>query len=282
MKHKKHKQILFSVIFIFLAITALFVSIGVLISYNTLVITEYTYSSSSISKSINIAVLSDLHDSCFNKNNKKLLEKTIKCQPDVIFTVGDMISDYIEDYSYLDSLYEGLSQIAPVYSSLGNHELSHPESDEIKKILRKHSTLLDNEYTEVSINGTDMRIGGLMDYHPSKDDLNEYIRDFANTDKFTLLLSHCPEYYFWGVDEVKIDLMLSGHTHGGQVILPFAGGVYAPEQGWWPEYDYGVFYEENATLVITRGLGSSKQKVPRFNNPPEILCLTLSPEADHE
>lgn len=277
---KKHKLLTICLLLIFILLFLLLANF--LISYQMLQINNYGFSDASIENNINLAVIADLHDSSFGEGNKELISKVKEQKPDVIFTVGDMISDYIEDYSYLDSLYEELSQIAPVYSSLGNHELSHPESDEIKKILRKHSTLLDNEYTEVSINGTDMRIGGLMGYHPSKDDLNEYIRDFADTDKFTLLLSHCPEYYFWGVDEVKIDLMVSGHTHGGQVILPFAGGVYAPEQGWWPEYDYGVFYEENATLVITRGLGSSKQKVPRFNNPPEILCLTLSPEADHE
>ena len=281
MKFRKTKFI-FIGIFTFIFIIVLACAVSIFISYYSLQIAGNKVNFNKINNDTQIVLLADLHDSSFGEGNKELISKVKEQKPDVIFTVGDMISDYIEDYSYLDSLYEGLSQIAPVYSSLGNHELSHPESDEIKKILRKHSTLLDNEYTEVSINGTDMRIGGLMGYHPSKDDLNEYIRDFADTDKFTLLLSHCPEYYFWGVDEVKIDLMLSGHTHGGQVILPFAGGVYAPEQGWWPEYDYGVFYEENATLVITRGLGSSKQKVPRFNNPPEILCLTLTPEADYE
>lgn len=281
MKFRKTKFI-FIGIFTFIFIIVLACAVSIFISYYSLQIAGNKVNFNKINNDTQIVLLADLHDSSFGEGNKELISKVKEQKPDVIFTVGDMISDYIEDYSYLDSLYEGLSQIAPVYSSLGNHELSHPESDEIKKILRKHSTLLDNEYTEVSINGTDMRIGGLMGYHPSKDDLNEYIRDFADTDKFTVLLSHCPEYYFWGVDEVKIDLMLSGHTHGGQVILPFAGGVYAPEQGWWPEYDYGVFYEENATLVITRGLGSSKQKVPRFNNPPEILCLTLTPEADYE
>lgn len=281
MKHKTLKKAVTGIA-LFLLIIILAGIVSLFASYKLLTISSYSVSHQKLLQNINAVVISDLHGSGFGKENKRLVNKIAKLDPDVIFTVGDMISDYIEDYSYLDSLYEGLSEIAPVYSSLGNHELSHPESDEIKKILRKHSTLLDNEYTEVSINGTDMRIGGLMDYHPSKDELNEYIRDFADTDKFTLLLSHCPEYYTWGVDEVKIDLMVSGHTHGGQVILPFAGGVYAPEQGWWPEYDYGVFYEENATLVITRGLGSSKQKVPRFNNPPEILCLTLTPEADYE
>lgn len=235
-----------------------------------------------VDKNINIILLSDLHDSSFGEGNSELIKKVREQKPDYIFTVGDMISDYIEDYSYLDTLYEGLSQIAPVYCSLGNHELSHPESEEIKKILNKHATLLDNEYIELELNGTEVRLGGLTQYHPANEEAKAFVADFADTDKFKLLLCHYPEYYIWGLDEVEIDLMVSGHTHGGQAIVPFAGGVFAPEQGWWPKYDYGVFYEENMTLVITRGLGSSKQKAPRFNNPPEILCLTLTPEVDYE
>ncbi len=234
-----------------------------------------------IESNISYVILSDLHDSSFGKDNERLIEKVSECEPDVIFTVGDMVSNYCEDYSYLSPLYKNLAEIAPVYCSLGNHELSHPESDEIKNILKDHAVLLDNEYIDININGNEIRLGGLMGYHPSDEKLNNYIRGFADTDRFTLLLSHCPEYYIWGVDEVKIDLMVSGHTHGGQVILPFKGGLFAPEQGYFPHFDFGVFCEENATLVITRGLGTSKQAVPRFNNPPEILCLTLTPEVQN-
>lgn len=251
-------------------------------SYNgTLVAQKYTLTSNKASAPISFVLLSDLHDSSFGKDNQRLVEKVKKCEPDVIFTVGDMVSEYTEDFSYLSALYENLAEIAPVYCSLGNHETSHPESEKIKDILSEHATLLDNEYIEINLNGNEIRLGALNNYHPSLEHLNEYIRKFADTDKFTLLMSHCPEYYFWGVNQVKIDLMVSGHTHGGQVIIPFKGGLYAPEQGWWPYYDYGVFYEENATIVITRGLGTSKQALPRVNNPPEVLCVTIEPEVQN-
>ena len=277
---KIKNKILYVVISVaFLAIFLYVINIWT--SYNSLHTTSHNLSFSKIINKTHIVILSDLHDSSFGKDNAKLIQKVKACEPDVIFTVGDMISDYREDYSYLSTLYEGLSEIAPVYCSLGNHELSHPESENIKEILREHATLLDNEYIELKLKGNDIRMGALMPYHPSFEDKNEYLRDFADTDRFTILLSHCPEYYFWGVDEVKIDLMVSGHTHGGQVIVPFKGGLFAPEQGYFPYYDYGVFYEENATLVITRGLGTSKQKVPRFNNPPEVLCLTLTAEVQN-
>ncbi len=263
-------------------VLGLLLTASVLVSYYPLSISQYSLDCIKAENDINVVIIADLHDSSFGKENQRLLEKVSRCQPDLILTVGDMVSNYTEDYSYLITLYSGLSEIAPTYCSLGNHEQSHPDSEKIKEILGSHANLLHNEYIEITVKGTDIRIGGLMDYHPDKDDLNAFIRDFADTDKFTLLLSHCPEYYIWGVDEVKIDLMVSGHTHGGQVILPFAGGAFAPEQGWWPYFDYGIFHEENATLVITRGLGSSKQRVPRFNNPPEIISLTLSPEVNYE
>ncbi len=274
----KFKNIAIKLTVAIILIALILCIISIAVSYTSLVTTKYSLTSTDTAEGISFVLLSDLHDSSFGKDNARLIKKVRECNPDLIFTVGDMVSEYNENYSYLSSLYEDLSEIAPTYCSLGNHELSHPDSEKIKEILREHANFLDNEYTEINVKGTDIRLGSLSGYHPAIEELNEYIRDFADTDKFTLLLSHCPEYYFWGVDKVKIDLMVSGHTHGGQVILPFKGGAYAPEQGWWPKFDYGVFYEENATLVITRGLGSSKQSVPRFNNPPEVLCLTLTPE----
>lgn len=281
MKHKKIKVIAKILCGLLLAVL-IYCCVSILISYHALGVTEYGISSAKISEEINIVVLSDLHESGFGKDNTRLIQKVREQSPDLIFTVGDMVNGDTEDFSYLAPLYDSLSEIAPTYSSLGNHELSNPHIEEIRELLSTHSNFLDNQYTEINVNGTDIRLGGLMGYHPANEEIKAFVADFADTDKFTLLLSHCPEYYTWGVDEVKIDLMVSGHTHGGQVILPFIGGVYAPEQGYFPEFDYGVFYEENATLVITRGLGSSKQPVPRFNNPPEIISLTLSPEVSYE
>ncbi len=271
MKNKK--------IFIFLLLSiALILAIiifSVYTSYFFLSCTNYSLAFEKINPKVKIVVLSDLHGSVFGKCNEKLLEKVRGLEPDVIFTVGDMINSDTADLSAFEALYQGLCEIAPVYSTLGNHELDNANLEKIEEILKEHTTFLHNEYIEVNLNGNDIRLGSLAAYHPSLDNLNEYLRDFADTNKFTVLLSHCPEYYFWGVDKVGVDLMLSGHTHGGQVIVPFKGGLYAPEQGYFPKYDYGVFQEEMATLVVTRGLGSSNQAVPRFNNPPEILCLTL-------
>lgn len=281
MKHKKGK-VAIGVLLGCVLVLLIGCIISVIISYHALITTEYSVSSAKVSDNIKVAVLTDLHCSEFGECNEKLIQKVMVQSPDLIFTVGDIVNDDTENFSFLEPFYTALSEIAPVYSSLGNHETANPKLDEIKEILGKHSTLLDNKYTEININGTDIRLGGLMGYHPDNEELNAFVADFADTDKFTLLLSHCPEYYIWGVDEVKVDLIVSGHTHGGQVILPFFGGVFAPEQGFFPYYDYGVFHEENATIVISRGLGSSKQPSPRFNNPPEIVSLTLTSEVNND
>lgn len=275
MKSKKSKLVL-GIGAGLLAVIVALSSVGVFVSYKLLTVTNSRVVNHKLSEDTRIVLLSDLHDSSFGKGNGRLIEKVRKLEPDVIFTVGDMVNSDTVDFSSFEALYRGLCEIAPVYSALGNHELDNPYLEKIEEILKEHTTFLHNEYIEVNLNGNNVRLGSLAAYHPDLDNLNEYLRDFADTDKFTILLSHCPEYYFWGVDEVGVDLMLSGHTHGGQVIIPFKGGLYAPEQGYFPKYDYGVFYEEMATLVVSRGLGSSSQAVPRFNNPPEILCLTLT------
>lgn len=279
MKHKKLRTILL-ILFGCIATAGIYCLISIGVSYYALSVTRYSISSDKTNEAINIVMVSDLHDSEFGDNNCKLIEKVKEQNPDLILVVGDMLSYYTEDYSYLETLFSAFSEMAPTYCSLGNHEVAHEEYDDIIDLLEKTSNgLLEYEYEDINIKGTNLRIGGLSLYYYNHPKHNTFVEDFANTDRFRILLHHQPEYYLWGIKNYDIELCLSGHTHGGQVILPFAGGVYAPEQGWWPEYDYGLFTEENSnSLIITRGLGSSAQVAPRFNNPPEIVTITLMAE----
>lgn len=281
MKLKRRKAALW-VALSFTAILIIAVVLSLILSRFALVNTEYTVKNTKIAEDIRIVILSDLHTSAFGKDNIRLVEKVKKQNPDLIFTVGDMTDSTTVDISYLRGLYKAFSTIAPTYCTFGNHESAHARSEEIREIISENANLLSNNYREITVKGSEIRIGSLEDYHPRKTELDGYLKDFADTDKFTLLLCHSPEHYIWGADNVKTDLMVSGHTHGGQVIIPFTGGLFAPEQGYFPHFDYGVFYEENSTLVITRGLGTSRKPVPRFNNIPEIVTLTLSPEVDYD
>ena len=91
------------------------------------------------------------------------------------------------------------------------------------------------------------------------------------------MLSHRPDSFIFGDASVvwDVDLVISGHNHGGQVIIPFKGGLFGGDQGWFPEYVHGIYKVGNMQMFITSGLGSDRQKLPRFNNPPEIAVVTV-------
>ena len=96
--------------------------------------------------------------------------------------------------------------------------------------------------------------------------------DYENTDAFKIMLSHRPDSFVFGqaADTWKIDLVVSGHVHGGQVRIPGKGGLYGGDQGWFPEYTDGIHHFKTVNhMIITRGLGSDKEKLPRFHNIPE-------------
>ena len=109
------------------------------------------------------------------------------------------------------------------------------------------------------------------------EDVLTFLMDYQNTDRVKIMLSHRPESYVFG-DASKtwdIDLIICGHVHGGQVVFPFIGGLYGGDQEWFPKYVHGLYKKDNFQMFITSGLGSNKQKLPRFNNPSEIAVLDI-------
>ena len=111
---------------------------------------------------------------------------------------------------------------------------------------------------------------------PSK--VRDFLMDYENTDAFKIMLSHRPDSFVFGqaADTWKIDLVVSGHVHGGQVRIPGKGGLYGGDQGWFPEYTDGIHHFKTVNhMIITRGLGSDKEKLPRFHNIPEIVVIRL-------
>lgn len=273
--------------YVFIAFILVIVSIccyEVHISYNNLTTTNYTISSNKINNDVNMVILSDLHENNFGENNKELINSIKKQNPDVILVVGDIINKDSDNTKIVTSLMKQLNKIALVFYSLGNTEYDNIEgfnSNIIKELEKVSAIVLDKEYRDIKIKNTSLRIGGMYDYAfylDEKGDTYNFLTDFQNTDNYKIMMAHRPDSFIFGnASKIwDIDLVVSGHTHGGQVRVPFKGGLYVGDQGWFPKYDKGLFDLNNIKILITSGLGSGKQKVPRFNNPPEVVDLRLS------
>lgn len=272
---------------IIIMIVSLLLSYFLYISYYTIDVTFYTISSLKINQEVHIVVISDVHDQhCKIKN--EIIDKIKWLQPDIILCVGDIIDDQSENEKNTISFLNQLVNIAPVYMSLGNHEIDFYQDKNYQSIKRIGIHLLEEEYEDISINNQKIRIGGMYNYAFSQDDGDitkesmkdsktyQFLSRMTNTDNFQLMMAHRPDSFIYGqAYKWNVDLICSGHVHGGQVILPYIGGLYAPEQGWFPQCDYGMYKLGKSKLLVTRGISSSNELLPRFNNPCEIIDLTL-------
>ena len=285
----RKKRWILAVILI-LAVLAAYVLVSFWVSTNYIVVREYTADTGKSETGFRAAVISDLHDHRFGEDNEKLAKEIRQTEPDVIIMDGDMLNAESEDASVPLELIGLLKDTAPVYYALGNHELDYMEnghSELIEELENAGAVVLDKNYVDIEINETEVRLGGLYDYAfglngnndatAAPDDILSFLQDFQNTDSLKIMLSHRPDSFIFG-DASKVwdvDLVISGHNHGGQVVIPFLGGLYGGDQGWFPEYIHGMYQKDNILLFETSGLGSDKQKLPRFNNPPEIAVLTI-------
>lgn len=226
-----------------------------------------------------IVLLTDIHD-CN-------VDTTIiaKEKPDLIAISGDIINSDCTDLSIATTLLERLKLIAPTYVSLGNHELEYEErtGENIAKNFEKTGAIvLDKKYVDVEINNKSFRVGGIYGYclperynHDNEDEI-DFLRDFEDTDSYKILLNHLP--YSWthyGISEdYDIDLVLSGHTHGGQIIIPFVGGLYDPEFGFFPGKVSGRFDSNDTTVIVSNGIGSANEILPRLNKPEIVVIIS--------
>ena len=286
---KRMKKWMIALILIVVAFV-IYILVSLWVSTNYIVIREYTADTGKSDTGFRAVVVSDLHDHRFGGDNEKLAEKIREIAPDVIIMDGDMLNAESADASVPLELIGLLKDTAPIYYALGNHELSYMEnghSDLREELESAGAVVLDKNYVDIEINGTQVRLGGLYDYAfglngnndalAAPSDTLSFLQDFQNTDRMKIMLSHRPDSFIFG-DASKVwdvDLVISGHNHGGQVVIPFLGGLYGGDQGWFPEYVHGMYQKDNILLFETSGLGSDKQKLPRFNNPPEIAVLTI-------
>ena len=229
-----------------------------------------------------IAQVSDLHNAEFGDGNQRLLDMLREAEPDMIAITGDLIDSRKTNIAVALAFAEEAVRIAPCYYVSGNHEARVPEYRELKAGLEAAGvTVLDDARVEIEISGKSITIIGvndpsfLADYLTSDAAvMDRKLSELSSEDAgFAILLSHRPELFDTYVAH-DMDLILTGHAHGGQFRLPLIGGLIAPNQGLFPKYNDGLYSEGNTNMIVSRGLGNSI--IPfRFNNRPEVVLIEL-------
>lgn len=246
-------------------------------------VTHYTLTSNRLPHSFNgykIAVVSDLHNAQFGNNNSRLVEKIKNEHPDMIAITGDFVDSNRTDIDIAIRLVSQLTEIAPCYYVTGNHEARIKEQYmELEKgLIAEDVVVLHDNVIRLTKGSEAIQIVGLDDPDFTDSDTNiqesmvhTRISNMSLSNEFCILLSHRPELFVEYVSE-EIDLVLSGHAHGGQFRVPFMGGIIAPNQGLFPKYDAGKYSRNSTTMIVSRGIGNSIIPV-RFNNRPEIVIV---------
>ena len=256
---------------------------------NDITTTQIAYSNAKIPDEFNgysIVQISDLHNKEFGKNQGRLLQKVKAISPDIIVVTGDLVDRRKYDLDTAMIFIKGAVEIAPVYFVSGNHEAWSGDYKNIsQRLLSCGVTILDDNKVKLIKDEAKIEILGLSDPDFSTSSymegtnsskLKEQLKILSDESVFQILLSHRPELIDVYANE-NIDIIFSGHAHGGQIRIPFIGGLVAPDQGLFPKYTSGTYTQNQSTLVVSRGLGNSIIPVRIFNR-PEIVVVTLQSE----
>lgn len=271
-----------STVLIISALLLLSLTIWVLWGNGALEENRFIVSSSMIPEAFDgyrIAHVSDLHNAEMGTDNRELLAILEEAEPDMIAITGDLIDSRNTDIAVALRFVQSAMEIAPCYYVTGNHESRIHDYPELKAgLLELGVVVLENASASIGRNGQSITLLGVNDPDfASNSLLQNTLQDLAETAQgFTVLLSHRPELFDIYAN-CNIGLVLSGHAHGGQFRLPFVGGLYAPHQGFLPEYDAGMYTQDSTCMIVSRGIGNSIFPL-RFNNRPEVIIIELKAE----
>lgn len=253
-------------------------------------VSQYTIKSSRLPDTFSeykIVQVSDLHNAEFGENQTRLLKEIEKQKPDCIAVTGDLIDSSHTDIETAMKFIRGAVELAPVYYVTGNHEAWTSAYEDLREKLQEAGvTVLADQTVLLSKDGQKIQLLGVNDPDFShttdapqtiSSKLSQLIDE---KEQYQILLSHRPELYDVYVKK-GIDLVLTGHAHGGQFRIPFIGGLVAPDQGFFPKYAEGVVDGEQTKMVVSRGLGNSIIPI-RINNRPELAVVTLVSELKGE
>ncbi|MBP2079855.1 metallophosphoesterase [Oceanobacillus polygoni] len=225
-----------------------------------------------------ILQISDVHNKVFGDNNEKLLDTVEEIDADIIVLTGDLVDRRTDNFDSVFSLVERLKALNQhVYFVSGNHEWDNPNRKSLLDGLEKRDiTILNNQHTELAINNVKLNLAGIDDASTNHEDLDRAFMN-VNPESYTVLLSHTPSILD-KYEGIPADLILSGHTHGGQVRVPLIGALVAPDQGFFPKLEKGTYeFGTNQFLYIDSGVGTSVAPI-RFLNQSQLSVIKISGE----
>lgn len=244
------------------------------------------YQIAGLLEDIRIAHVSDLHNAEIGENNNTLVQAIAEAKPDLIFLTGDMIDGRHSKLKLCLDFIEQIKDIAPIYYVTGNHEAYVPHNYETlqMKMEAMGVQVIDYKKQAIQLKGQDFVIYGVGDSRffgsgirkaQAISIIQEALQNLEIDHNLpSLLLSHRPERFKQYV-EAGLDVVFTGHAHGGQLRLPIA--FFAPGQGLFPAYTSGVIQEGKTHMVVSRGLGNSRFPF-RLNNKPELVIVDFVKE----
>lgn len=272
---KKHRWIL--------PVLAMLVILMLIALDERLILRTYTVVSPKLTAEVRLAVVTDFHSS---DNADDVVAMVTSCAPDAVLLVGDLFDDDTQNRptERTLSLMRQLSAQYPCYYVSGNHEAWTGEMDALYQqteeagvtVLRMSSGVLTVRGQRIALCGIpdpyEMVFSGAPD---TEEQLRQALEDVDSAD-FTVLLAHRPELLA-KYAQFPLDLVVSGHAHGGQVRIPgVLNGLYAPNQGWFPKLAGGAYTQDGTTLIVSRGL-AVRTRLPRIFNRPEVVLVRCVP-----
>ena len=266
-----------------LPVLAILVILTLIALDERLILRTYTVVSPKLTAEVRLAVVTDFHSS---DNADDVVAMVASCAPDAVLMVGDMFDDDTQNRptERTLSLMRQLSAQYPCYYVSGNHEAWTGEMDALYQqteeagvtVLRMSSGVLTVRGQRIALCGIpdpyEMVFSGAPD---TEEQLRQALEDVDSAD-FTVLLAHRPEL-LTKYAQFPLDLVVSGHAHGGQVRIPgVLNGLYAPNQGWFPKLAGGAYTQDGTTLIVSRGL-AVRTRLPRIFNRPEVVLVRCVP-----
>ncbi len=271
-----------------IALTLLLIIFGCLyLRYEntTLQVSNYNIVNKKIPNDFNgykIIQISDFHNTKSKTLTNDLIAEIKVQKPNIIVITGDLIDMNRTDIQTAIAFIKEMNTVAPIYYVSGNHEANITNYLDLEKeLLENDVVILDNKVAKLTIGASEINLLGIadpqmayVDYSLNSEIVNTELKSIKyDNNKYSILLSHRPEL-FNNYVENGIDLVLAGHAHGGQIRIPFIGGLVAPNQGLFPKYTSGLFERDKTTMIVSRGIGNSILPY-RINNRPNLVSITL-------